>query len=448
MMQPWQVIQQLESDNSRIHKEGILKAVMLQQPDDWEFWTGCRLALSGMVTFGIKQVPIHEGPDGPGLDFETFEVAAEGFTLREYTGNKAKGVIDAMMAKATREQWNDWYRRILIKDLRCGITETTINKVRPGTVDVFSCQLAKDAADNEAKLKGRKLLDYKLDGVRVLAVIRIFDFDGVNGHGNAFKVPLVTLHSRNGKVFENFTHIEQQLTEAAKDLESSWVLDGEITSASFQDLMTQVHRKRNADASDAVFNVFDAIPYEAFRGAGHYAAKQDLRSSDLKGLFGHFMDCPNVKRLAYWEADLDTEEGRAKLEEMRDKAAELGLEGVMVKDADAPYECKRTASWLKIKPNITVDLKVIDIEPGTGRNEGRLGALVCEGTDDGRRINVNVGSGYSDALRDSIWNNRTGVLGHTVEVKADAVTQNQDGSYSLRFPRFVRFRGFEPGEKL
>jgi hypothetical protein len=26
--------------------------------------------------------------------------------------------------------------------------------------------------------------------------------------------------------------------------------------------------------------------------------------------------------------------------------------------------------------------------------------------------------------------------------------QNQDGTYSLRFPRFVRFRGFEPGEKL
>jgi len=35
-----------------------------------------------------------------------------------------------------------------------------------------------------------------------------------------------------------------------------------------------------------------------------------------------------------------------------------------------------------------------------------------------------------------------------VEVEADAVTQNQDGTYSLRFPRFLRFRGFEPGDKL
>jgi DNA ligase-1 len=35
-----------------------------------------------------------------------------------------------------------------------------------------------------------------------------------------------------------------------------------------------------------------------------------------------------------------------------------------------------------------------------------------------------------------------------VEVRADAITQNQDGTYSLRFPRFKTFRGFEVGEKL
>ena len=43
---------------------------------------------------------------------------------------------------------------------------------------------------------------------------------------------------------------------------------------------------------------------------------------------------------------------------------------------------------------------------------------------------------------------RDHLLDRVVEVEADAVTQNQDGSYSLRFPRFVRFRGFEKDEKL
>ena len=68
--------------------------------------------------------------------------------------------------------------------------------------------------------------------------------------------------------------------------------------------------------------------------------------------------------------------------------------------------------------------------------------------DDGKLIKVNVGSGFSDDNRTDYWTSRDTLVGDIVEVAADAVTQNQDGSYSLRFPRFVRFRGFEAGEKL
>jgi DNA ligase-1 len=77
-----------------------------------------------------------------------------------------------------------------------------------------------------------------------------------------------------------------------------------------------------------------------------------------------------------------------------------------------------------------------------------LGAIICEGEDNERNILVNVGTGLSDSNRDEYWAARGQLLGRVIEVEADAVTQNQDGSYSLRFPRFVRFRGFEPGEKL
>jgi len=59
-----------------------------------------------------------------------------------------------------------------------------------------------------------------------------------------------------------------------------------------------------------------------------------------------------------------------------------------------------------------------------------------------------VGSGFSDSDRSSFWDSRSDVMGQIVEVRADAVTQNQDGTYSLRFPRFLRFRGFDAGEKL
>jgi DNA ligase-1 len=120
----------------------------------------------------------------------------------------------------------------------------------------------------------------------------------------------------------------------------------------------------------------------------------------------------------------------------------------MLKDPEAIYENKRSVAWLKLKPFIEVSLEVTDVEEGTGKNVGRLGAIVCQGVDDGKTIRVNVGSGFSDSDRDSYWSSRDSLLGQIVEVRADAVTQNQDGTYSLRFPRFLRFRGFEVGEKI
>ena len=156
----------------------------------------------------------------------------------------------------------------------------------------------------------------------------------------------------------------------------------------------------------------------------------------------------NVKILGQELVDLDSAEGLARFREINASAIANGYEGIMIKDVGAPYVCKRADYWMKWKPVISVDLNIVGFEEGTGRNENRLGAIICEGVDNDRRIRVNVGSGFSDSLRDEYWTNRDELLGHLVEVQADAVTQNQDGTYSLRFPRFLRFRDFEAGEKV
>ena len=152
--------------------------------------------------------------------------------------------------------------------------------------------------------------------------------------------------------------------------------------------------------------------------------------------------------MEYAEVDLDTEAGQKTFKEINQKAIDGGYEGIMIKDMDAGYQCKRSHAWLKMKPFIEVSLEVKAVEEGTGRNVGKLGALVCEGKDDGKTIATNVGSGLTDDNRDVIWADQQSVIGQIVEIRADAVTQNQDGTYSLRFPRFLRFRGFEAGEKI
>ena len=157
---------------------------------------------------------------------------------------------------------------------------------------------------------------------------------------------------------------------------------------------------------------------------------------------------PNVRVLGQVLVDLDTPQGSQEFMDINAHAIKGGYEGIMIKDPAAVYETKRSVAWLKQKPFIEVTLEVKNVEEGTGKNVGRLGALVCEGQDDGKSITVNVGSGLTDDMRNSIWSDSTSVIGQLVEVRADAITQNQDGTYSLRFPRFKGFRGFEPGEKL
>ena len=193
--------------------------------------------------------------------------------------------------------------------------------------------------------------------------------------------------------------------------------------------------------------VFDILPLASFR-EGHWNAQLHKRVKILEDMRSVIDNMPNVELLPHIMVDLDTAEGHDQLRRYADDAVAQGLEGIMIKDWNAPYECKRSSFWMKWKPTITVDLNIVGFEEGTGRNAGRLGAIICEGVDNDRNIRVNVGSGLSDANRDEYWSARDKLFGRVIEVAADAVTQNQDGTYSLRFPRFVRFRGFEPGEKL
>ena len=434
--QPHEIIRRLEADNSRLAKEAIIEDAMTQGLD--EFFEGVQMALDPLVTYGVKQVP-EATVDGQGLAWPVFAELANKLIARELTGHAARDAIELTMNIATVEQWNMFYRRILIKDLRCGTSEKTVNKVAKQfpqyTIPTFTCSLAHDSAKHEKKMSGKKQIEIKLDGVRVITIIR----------GNK-----VEMFSRNGKQFHNFGHIIAEIESVlvSKPAPYDLVLDGEVMSADFQDLMKQLHRKDGKQSTDAVLHLFDMIPLDKFK-EGTWDKPQSTRS-----LYTSHWVRDNAEQLAHvqaldWEdVDLDTPEGQERFVQLNKAAVDGGYEGVMIKDIDAPYECKRTHSWLKAKPFIEVTLEVIEVEEGTGRNKGKLGAVVCSGTDDGKDIRVNVGSGFTDDNRSSFWARRDALIGQLVEVRADAITQNQDKTYSLRFPRFKTFRGFEPGEKI
>ena len=433
-----QIIQELEADNSRLAKEAILAREA--EANNSELFDGIRLALSPYTTFGVKKVPKHSGPDGQGLPWVAFLELAHLLSSRQLTGNDAKDAIELALSASTGSQWNDWYRRILIKDLRCGVSEKTVNKVLKGTaiepIPVFECMLAHDGANHEKKIQGVRLLEPKLDGVRCITIV---DYESRT----------VVQYTRNGKVLENFSHITDRLLACIDDLGRSYVLDGEVVSRSFQDLMKQVHRKDDVQAQDARLMLFDIIPLSEFK-EGVSTLGQRRRSNLLKTFKPAFDKCEYIDVIPQIEVDLDSYVGEVQFKEYNKEALEQGFEGIMIKVPDAKYECKRSASWLKVKPFIEVSLTVTAVEEGTGKNEGRLGALICEGEDDGKRIMVNVGSGFTDEQRMDYWLDKETMVGQVVEVRADAATRSQDSEevWSLRFPRFLRFRGFAKGEKI
>ena len=439
--QPQDIIAQLEADNSRLAKEAILKDAMEAELD--EFFQGLKMALDKLHTFGVKQVPEKTEAGGQGLTWVNFLQLADSLYRRELTGHAARDAIKLAMDVATQEQWNGWYRRILIKDMRAGFGEKSVNTVAKKlkkleyAVPVFEVMLAHDGANHESKITGKKLVEPKLDGVRCVTVV---DYESRT----------VTMYTRNGKELANFPHIVKAFEDNMENFARSYVFDGEVVSNSFQELMTQVHRKSDVKADDARLMLFDVVPLSEFK-RGESTMGQRRRSNFLKENFSKiFSDSGCIELVPQKEFDLDVFTDEIEFKDYNKAMVVAGYEGIMIKDPNGKWEGKRSVAWLKQKPFIEVSLSVNYVEEGTGRNVGKLGAVVCEGVDDGKRIVVNVGSGFTDEQRAEFWEAKDTLIGQVVEVRADAATRSQDSedTWSLRFPRFLRFRGFTRGEKI
>ncbi len=439
-------INRLNESDSRLHKEAVLQDALnmatLGNTDADNFLLLANYAYNPFITFGYKQVEPTVGITGAENPWSDFDTLLSRLRVRALSGHAARDAIEDMSKRFDSEQWNGLCRAVILKDLRAGISEKTINKIvkkTKYTIPTFGCQLATSCEDRP-EMKGEKRLEPKLDGVRALFVVNI---DGAE--------TTVACYSRNGKVFDNFTHIEVQIVDQAKQIATrlakhigtntakGFVLDGEVIGKSFNELMKQARRKTDVQATDSVFYAFDVLPLSEFR-EGHCNAQLSKRIKALEECRPVIDNMGSVDLLPHIMVDLDTAAGRDQLNRYAKDQVNAGFEGIMIKDVDAPYECKRNTFWMKWKPVVDFDLTVIGIEEGTGKNIGRMGALVCEGVDDGKHITVNVGSGYTDEERQSYWDDKTLVIGRTAVVMADAITQNQDGSYSLRFPRFKTFR--------
>ena len=189
------------------------------------------------------------------------------------------------------------------------------------------------------------------------------------------------------------------------------------------------------DKSGLVYFIFDIVntdlPYKDRRGVLNAA-------SNLRGLPEHTNTyiLPLINCL---KADT-----MPRLQELLELIENKGGEGLMINLGSRKYEHKRTDALLKVKSTYTMDMKVLDIEYGTGKYEGLVGALYCEAYDGNVQYFCKVGSGLSDDERYN-WSIDTSlIIGKIIEVAYFSLSQDKNTlgtlKYSLRFPRFKRIR--------
>jgi len=420
------VLEALESDNSRIFKEdlldrckgnSLLKKVFVAAFDPY----------SNYYVKKFKSSKSFNRVDDDDTVIERFlNLIGQELATRKITGNDAKSAVEQFFLELDERQAK-WCQRILLKNLRCGVQETTVNKVWPGTIKKFAVQLADSLETHHDPNAGIQIKDQiiypvrvepKLDGLRCIAVKLAGE---------------VTLFTRSGSILETLPKIKSILENVGWD---NFVLDGEIMGSDWNESASVVmSHKKNKDDSNMILHVFDAMPFDDWRDQNN-----EMSLADRAILAQKLVEQVADKSIAIVEGKVVNDQHA--LLEFYSAKMEAGYEGIMVKKLDSNYVFKRSNSVLKLKPVSTYEGVVVGNYLGT-RGSKREGMWAGFEVVLPNGVVTRVGGGFTDKIKAEIGMNPAAWLGKVIEMEGqpDPATKNgltKDGR--IRFPVFVRER--------
>ena len=328
------------------------------------------------------------------------------------------------------DQAKDLAFAMITKNLKIGVTDTSLNKVYGADfIPRIGCMLGVPYPENKHKVRGPFIATEKLDGIRRILVKE-------NGKSR--------MYSRSGIEDEGLVEIIEQ----ARYLPDNTVYDGELLAMGTYRNSIALRQATNSIANrkgmrtGVTFNIFDIIPLDEFK-----KGKSKYNALNRKVLLGAMFGDDGIQHLhddwAKFMIAFDiVAQGLTAIKAVPilgvvntdEEIAELvtpiwkrGGEGIMLNTMEGYYEIKRSNSLLKVKYVESMDLKVVDIQEGTGKYEGMMGALVV----DYKGYRVGVGSGFSDEERQRFWDNPEEIIGKTIEVDTFGESKDQLGNVSL-----------------
>ena len=427
----FKILEQLSADNSRLAKEAILR----QNASNDMLKETFRLAYDPMISYYIRKIPnynVGKAEAKAALGWAMQELEQQ-FATRNKTGNAAidhlKFILESLDAQDASV-----IERIIKQDLRCGVGEPTINKIWPGLIKTYPVMLASGFDQKLVdKIGFPAYVQLKLDGMRFNAIVR-------NGK--------VEFRSRNGRQLDIASDLfGQAFIGLASVYGLDCVFDGEllVVDSSGKPLdrktgngiLTKAIKGTQSAKEGAMVRatLWDFIPYDVFL-LGKYTVPYKTRFNNLvrsvekfkrlKAL-GHLLDVVPTKVV----------EDQYTANKLFNKYLDEGQEGIILKSMNGIWEDKRSKEQVKFKAELECDLMIVGWEEGTGKNKGRLGALICESADGA--IRVNVGSGYTDEQRSEYVVDY--VVGKVATVKYNARIKDKAGNAeSLFLPTFIELR--------
>ncbi|WP_395546848.1 MULTISPECIES: hypothetical protein [unclassified Lacrimispora] len=420
-----EIFKQIQVTSSLNNKKEIIKANSSN-----ELFKKClKFLLDTNIVTGISDAKIHKHVEvETKLDplylckFSEFPQVIDYLKLNN-TG-KDSDIYEIQAFLSGHEDDREFYEQMITKKFRLGCDAKVVNSMIPGLISTFDVMLGTPI--DKVKLKGNEkiFLSRKLNGTRAAFI------------GDR-------IMTRQGKEYIGLDHIINDLKAMGL---SDMFIDGELLYKNEEGLSdseafqkgTGIAMSKDKDKSQLKLVVFDIFPLEEF-WTGKSVETYEIRSKGLNLLSLYIDDygSKNVEVVPRFYAGTD----HSQIWKWLDRAEEEDWEGICC-NLDAPYECKRTKSLIKVKKFFSADLLCTGIEEGSGRNKGTLGALVC----DYKGYSVNVGSGFTDEQRKYYWLNPDEVVGRIISVKYKEETKNKDGGISIQFPVFeaVRFDKTEP----
>lgn len=326
------------------------------------------------------------------------------------------------------------------QDLKIGITSTSLNKVYGSDfIPKIGCMLGTLYGDvGHAKTKWPCIVTEKLDGIRRVLVKE-------NG--------VCRCYSRSGH--EDTGLIE--IFEEAKYLPDNYVYDGELLAVGNFVNSIALRQATNSIANSKgtktglTFNVFDALPVKDFF-AGVSRAEALERKIWLAATFKdenlQLIDEDWARRIVAFGIEHELKFIKPvpilglvhSLDEAEPIVQDIwsrGGEGIMLNATRGLYEIKRSKDLLKVKHTEEYVLPIVDMVEGTGKYEGMMGSIIVpyKGSE------VGVGSGFTDAQRQYMWDNYSAYIGVQVEIETFGESRNANGTVSLNCPIFKRFAG-------